>query len=212
MTQPGNYFDIKKDVAILTKKLKLVEKFKNSQYIDESIVKHSSILEVRTENEWLQHMVNVIEGLDPEPINTPSNVTSSERKAIKELKENTSIVIKKADKTNVFVIMDTEFYRDKLVLGDHLHTPTYERTTADADKKVFSEEIKLMKKHENCLTSKEFKYITNYEWRTSNFYVNPKISKCKEIKDRMKTNNSKYLKMSAPSSLKGRPIISGPVS
>ena len=70
----------------------------------------------------------------------------------------------------------------------------------------------MKKKHEKCLTAKELKFITNYEWKTSNFYVNPKISKCKEIKERMQKNNSNYLKMPPPESLKGRPIISGPMS
>ena len=157
-------------------------------------------------------MINEIEGLDPEPIKTPSNVTVEERKAIKELKENKNIVIKKADKTNIFVVMDTEFYRDKLVLKDHLNTPTYEKTSADADKKVFVEQTKLMKNHEQCLTPKEFKFVTNYEWKTSNFYVNPKVAKCKEIKEKMQKNDSNYLKMSPPESLKGRPIIAGPTS
>ena len=157
-------------------------------------------------------MVNVLEGLDPEPITTESNVTSEERKAIKELKENRNIVIKKADKTNVFVVMDTDFYRDKLVLQDHLNTSTYEQVDDKVDKKVFSKQTRLMKKHENCLTDKEMKFITDYEWKTSNFYVNPKISKCKEIKEKMRENNSKYLKMKPPESLMGRPIISGPAS
>ena len=69
-----------------------------------------------------------------------------------------------------------------------------------------------MTKYEKCLTSKEMKFITNYEWKSSNFYVNPKISKCKEIKMMMQKNNSPYLQMEAPATLKGRPIISGPMS
>ena len=192
--------------------MKLVEKFKDSNYTDKSLVKHTSISEVKTENAWLQYIVNVLDGMEPEPIHTPSNITNEERNAIKELKNNKNIVIKKADKTNVFVIMDTPFYRDKLVLQDHLNTQVYELTTEHADKQVFNEQTKLIKKHEKCLTIKERKYITNYEWKTSNFYVNPKISKCKEIADRMKTNNNRYLKMHPPTSLKGRPIISGPNS
>ena len=178
VTQPGNYFDIKKDIAVLQKKVKLIEKFKDSDYQDHSIVKHSSISEVKTGNEWVQHMVNVLDGIEPEPINTPCNVTAAELKAIKELQQNRNIVIKKADKVNVFVIMDSDFYRDKLILEDHLNTPTYELTTADADKKVYIEQAKLMQKHEKCLTKKEMKFITDYEWKTSNFYINPKISKC----------------------------------
>ena len=157
-------------------------------------------------------MVNVLEGLEPEPINCPSNVTKEERNAIKELKANKNIVIKKADKSNVFVIMDTSFYRNKLVLQDHLETQVYELTTEHADKKVFTEQIRLMEKHKKCLTPNEFKYITNYEWKSSNFYVNPKIAKCEEIKEKMKTTNKKCLKMQPPPTLKGRPIISGPIS
>ena len=157
-------------------------------------------------------MVKVLDVIEPEPIKTESNVSGDERKAIKTLRENSNIVIKKADKTNVFVIMDKEFYRDKLVLGDHLNTSTYELTDENSDKKVFNKQEKLMRKHQKCLTPKEMSYITKYDWKTSNFYVNPKISKCKEIKDRIKTNTSNYLKMTPPMTLKGRPIISGPIS
>ena len=108
--------------------------------------------------------------------------------------------------------MDTSYYRNKLVLQDHLDTPVYEVTTENADKKVFNEQVKLMEKHRKCLTRNEFKYITNYEWKSSNFYVNPKVAKCTEIKEKMRLTNKKYFKMEPPPSLKGRPIISGPIS
>ena len=48
------------------------------------------------------------------------------------------IVIKKADKGNVLLLMDKEFYRDKLVLQDHLYTSTYCPTHSSADKETFS--------------------------------------------------------------------------
>ena len=32
-------------------------------------------------------------------------------------------------------------------------TPTYKLTTADADKKVYTEQAKLIQKHEKCLTN-----------------------------------------------------------
>ena len=38
-----------------------------------------------------------------------------------------------------FVVMDVNFYRDKLVLSDHISTDTYQLTTEDAGKKVFQE-------------------------------------------------------------------------
>ena len=50
------------------------------------------------------------------------------------------------DKLNVFVVMDSEFYRNKLVLQDHLNSSTYERTNGDADVKVFKEQNDLLLK------------------------------------------------------------------
>ena len=139
MTQQGNYFDIKKDIKVMTKKLKIIEKYKDANFRDESLLRMPSLHEVKTENAWVQHIVNVLENLEPEPINTPSNVTEEERRAVKELAENRNIVIKKADKTNIFVVMDSTYYKNKLVLNDHLNTPTYERTTSDADVEMFKE-------------------------------------------------------------------------
>ena len=108
----------------------MVDKFKESSYVDQSIVKHKSIMEIKTDNQWVKYMTNVLNGLEPEPIEIPSNVTKAERNAVKELKENRKIIIKKADKVNVFVVMDVNFYRDKLVLSDHLSTNTYQNRFA----------------------------------------------------------------------------------
>ena len=211
-TQKGNYLDIKKDVKVMTKKLKIIDKYKDTEWNDDSLVRNKSTKEVKTDNIWVQYIVDTLENLEPEPVDTPSNITEKERRALIQLAENRDIVIKKADKTNVFVIMDSTFYEQKLVLNDHLHQPTYEVTTPDADQKVYKEQLKLLEKHRDCLNDPEFIAISDYEWKTSLFYVNPKISKCKEICDRMKTNNSVYLKMPPPPTLKARPIIAGPCS
>ena len=71
MTQQGNYFDIKKDIKVMTKKLKIIEKYKDANFRDESLLRMPSLHEVKTENAWVQHIVNVLENLEPEPINTP---------------------------------------------------------------------------------------------------------------------------------------------
>ena len=110
------------------------------------------------------------------------------------------------------ILMSAEFYRDKLVLHDHLNTPTYCITDSNADKKVFSELKKLMTKHEKCMTKKEFQFITNYDWKSSNIYVQPKIHKSKIIIEKIKNHNNIYLEMAPPDDLKGRPIIAGPNS
>ena len=57
---------------------------------------------------------------------TRDNLDIKEREALEEVKIlcQTSIVIKKADKSNTLVIMEKEDYEQKLVLSGHLHTST----------------------------------------------------------------------------------------
>ena len=102
------------------------------------------------------------------------------------------------------------FYRDKLVLSDHLNTNTYSIAPINSDKKVHKELGKLIEKHKNCLTSKEREYILKSDWQSSNFYVLPKIHKSKEIIEKFKQTHSEYVEMTVPEDLKGRPITAGP--
>ena len=71
---------------------------------------------------------------------------------------------------------------------------------------------KLIKKHENSLTTKEQDFITNFEWKTSNFYVLPKIRKSKEVICHIKSFDQDFVKMLPPKDLKSRPMIAGPMS
>ena len=52
-------------------------------------------------------------------------------------------------------------------------------------------------------------YILNDKWKSSNFYILPKIHKCDEIKKAIAEQNSPYVTLPAPTSLKGRPIVAG---
>ena len=70
---------------------------------------------------------------------------------------DTDIEIKKADKGSTFVIMDKCFYRDKLVLRDHLHTQTYKEVPSNCDENVIQDLKRLMVDFRDCLTDKEFK-------------------------------------------------------
>ena len=101
------------------------------------------------------------------------NLSSQELHGIKELKSFTDIIIKKADKSNTMIVMGKDFYRDKLILQDHLLSPTYKSTDSKADKKVMKDLYELTQKHKVCLTTKEFSYINNKEWKSSQFYVQP---------------------------------------
>ena len=208
----GNFLHAKADTQDFTRKLKLMEKFHDSDYQDPSLVKHPSKLNIRCDNDELATIISRIDSCAPTVTNIEDNLTQTERQALKQLKSFTDIIIKKADKGNTLVILDTEFYRDKLVLADHLNTDTYSIAPANADKKVFKDLKTLMKKYEKCFTNKEMDYILNEDWKSSNFYVLPKIHKNSRIKDKFKNCNSEYVHMDVPNDLKGRPITAGPCS
>ena len=137
------------------------------------------------------------------------NLSTSERQALHELKTNHDIVIKKADKGGSMVIMNTTDYKDNLVLKGHLNCNSYRRIDESCDKKVMKNIVEHVQKHKTCLTNKEIDFLTKFEWKTSNFYVLPKIHKCKTIIEEVKINENDYIEIPFPEDIKGRPIVAG---
>ena len=139
---------------------------------------------------------------------TSDNLDVEERKALEEVKNlcETSIEIKKADKSNTLIIMEKDDYEKKLVLNGHLHTSTYKRADDEANAKVFKKLVQLCEKHKNCITKNEQKMILKEDWSESQFYVLPKTHKCKSILDQISQSNQEYICLPFPDDLKGRPI------
>ena len=163
---------------------------------------------VTTNSKELNDILATINKLEPKTKITEDNILAEERRALEELKRliNTTIEIKKADKTNTFVVMDKNTYRDTLVLEGHLNTPTYERAPPDANKKVYRALIRLCDEFQTCLTKKEREVILTEDWCESNFYVLPKIHKSSEVARQIKHQRSEYIHMQYPTDLKSRPI------
>ena len=179
---------------------------------DNSLVRHASKKYVSTKNTDLKNIIQTLNRIDPTPVDSQSNISSREKQALEELKSltKTSIEIKKADKTDMWVIMNKNEYRDKLVLKQHLNTPTYEEAVQDANKKVFTDLTRLIETYDDCLTKSEKKFILNEDWTNAFFYVLPKINKCEEILSRIRKEEQEYLQMDLPETLKSRPICGGP--
>ena len=106
--------------------------------------------------------------------------------------------------------MDKDFYRDKLIVSDHLNSETYCIADKDNETKVLKGLKNLTEKHQTCLTKKELKYITKNDYQPSNFYALPKIHKNKTIIEAMEKSNDTYIHLEAPHDLKARPIVAGP--
>lgn len=155
----------------------------------------------------MNKIINDIENQSPESIIKEDTLTTEEGKALKELTSNQDIVIKKADKVNTLVIMDKDYYTNKLVMNDHLSTNTYQKVDNNADKTVYKEMITLINNYKECFTDKEYKYLKTSEWKSSIFYVNPKIHKSKSIVEHCKQSTNIYTEMKPPEDLKARPIV-----
>ena len=69
-----------------------------------------------TANNDLKNIIGVLNRIEPIPIKNESNISRVEEKALEDLKKLTkdSLEIKKADKSDVWVIMDKEEYCEKL--------------------------------------------------------------------------------------------------
>ena len=211
-TTSGTFLASKSELTPFTRKLKLKEKFWNSTYVNDCLVKNKTTGPIQSKNEEFNHIIEKIENLSPNPIRRKSNISSKEKEALNQLTTYKDIIIKKADKGGMFVILDTDFYRDKLVLKDHLHTNTYETVPLNTDKKVMKNLGTLLDKHKTCLRPQEIDYIHNDNWKSSNIYLSPKVHKNKEIIKACTNNDTEYLHMPVPPDLKGRPIIAGPES
>ena len=99
-------------------------------------------------------IINEIENLTPNVITFKYNFTLEEYSALQSLKGNQDIVFKTADEGGGWVIMDKNYYQDKVV-KEHLLSNVYKEVSADSDKKLFKNLREQVKKYESILTKKK---------------------------------------------------------
>ena len=204
----GRKTDFYSSTKIFSKKLALQELYFDTNFPNESLLRPQSKKYITTKNKQLDDIISTINKLTPTEKFTPDNLDEEERKALEEMKSlcESSVVLKKADKSNTLVLMDKVDYENTLVLKGHLLTSTYERAKDDANHKVYKELVNLCDKHQNCITANERKVILKDDWSESPFYVLPKIHKCRTILDQISSYNEEYVHIPFPNDLKGRPI------
>ena len=141
--------------------------------------------------------------------NIPNNLSYRQRKSLQEIIDNDKIIIKEADKGSAVVVMDTEYYRNKIqeMLNDQNN---YKQIDENNDTNIISKIKTLCQRYDNILTKHEIEYLTKFDVKTSNYYGLPKIHKSKLIKEAICEQNSEYIEILNPDDLKFRPIIAGP--
>ena len=110
--------------------------------------------------------------------NRPRNITNAEYKIIENLKENNSIVIKKADKGSNIVILDRNYYIKEATrqLSDKKF---YKECTKDLTLEHQStiQELILQMFDKKIISEQTYKFLSEGGKRTSIFYLLPKIHK-----------------------------------
>ena len=145
----------------------------------------------------LTQMRNTAENLEKQPVTvTHDNLSQVERQALNELTSMNNIVIKTADKGASWVIMDREFYIQ--AMENHLNTRVYKKLPPNCDLTVLNSIRKLSKFYEKCFDAKgkEINYISNFDFKSANFYGNPKIHKNQIIRNEINNSSGSYIKIS----------------
>ena len=105
------------------------------------------------------------------------NLAKDERKALKELQSDTSIVILPADKGRSTVMLNREDYLEKCM--DHINNGPYQLLNKDPTTKIKTKTLKQLKvlKDNEFIDNKLFYYLKPTDSPAPRFYGQPKIQK-----------------------------------
>ena len=212
--EKSNCSQTENDVNDFCRKLRLKEYFDSNDNTDTSIVRNKSFFTPETDrNKKLDSYISLTkemcESIQNENKHIKHNITLEQRNAIKSLAEDSSVIIKEADKGGGIVLMNTEFYKRKIL--EMLVDESYYSQIQDNCRKETFNKIKNLIGTNGNLTNKEKDFLLNFECKTSTFYGLPKIHKSKTIENACKENeNMEYIEVKDPQDLTFRPIVAGP--
>ena len=103
------------------------------------------------------------------------------------------IIIKPADKGSIVVVMSSEYYWT--MCQSHLNNEQYYRCLFENDPSLIVNEkiINYPNKYRSILTDNEYEYLINRNYKISNFYMNPKLHKSKELNEIIENHYIKSL-------------------
>ena len=122
------------------------------------------------------------------------------------------IIIKPADYRSIVFVMSSEYYWT--MCQSHLNSEPYYRCLFENHPLLIVNEkiINYANKCRSILTDNEYEYLINRNYKISNFYMNPKLHKSKELNKIIKNQNSEYIIITKNLQIEGRPIVAVPVN
>ena len=209
----NNKQEIESDMSEFFRRIKLKEFFHDKNYEqNDSLVRNKSNFEPsKGRNAALDEFITRTKNfpLSSLPTEKKYNITLDERNALTSLQNDPTIIIKEADKGGGIVIMNTSFYRDKML--EMLANDSFYKMTNDTCSKTTFKKIRNLIKLAKDITRHEIAYLLEFDFKSSNFYVLPKIHKSNLIKNKCIETQSEYLELKDPIDLQFRPIVAGPV-
>ena len=176
----SNTSELRADVNVFCRKLRLTELLYNEdedEIIDEPLVRNKTGWNPpRSQDQVLEETIQMIKDYPMESKNKPSNLSKDEQLAVRSLAGDSSIVIKEADKGGAVVIMDADYYKDKITEMSS-DEQFYSEIDFNMDMQTRKLINKLVDKHGKGLHKEEAAYLTNFQHETSYFYGLPKIHK-----------------------------------
>ena len=118
--EKSNCNQTENDVNDFCRKLRLKEYFDGNDNTDTSLVRNKSFFTPETgRNKKLDSYISLTkemcDSIQNENKHIKHNITLEQRNAIKSLAEDSSIIIKEADKGGGIVLMNTDFYKRKIM-------------------------------------------------------------------------------------------------
>lgn len=211
--EKSNTIELENDLNDFFRKVRLCEYFDGVEHDDVSLVRNkTSFVPPSGRNLGLENYIatsqSMFNNYPKENKNIKHNITLEQRRALKSLSEDDSIIIKEADKGGGIVLMNTNFYKLKIL--EMLTDQSYYRSIPNSDQKHIFDLIKRLISCNGNLTNHEHNFLLDFDCKTSTFYGLPKIHKCKLIQDACKMQDSEYIEVLDPLDLQFRPIVAGP--
>ena len=188
--------------------------FRDSTYEDKSIVKNESTFTPK--NNENQELETICKNLSETKINikrTSDNIPNL-RDGLNSLMtkvRSNEIKIKPTDKGSIVVAMSPEYYWT--MCQSHLNNVQCYRCLFENDPSwiVNENNINYSNKYHNILTDNEYEYLINCNYNISNFYMNPRLHKSKQLNEIIENQNSEYTNITKNLQIEGRPIVAGRV-
>ena len=213
--------ELETDVLEFCRRLRLTEKFFKEDDDNEDTNILTDVPLVRNKSDWNppkskdKSLEETIESFKKVQFNSfrekngKSNLSFKQRNALNSLKNDKDIIIKEADKGGSVVVMNSNFYCEKIIdmLGND---EFYTLIGSNADNVTYKLINELVMKYRNGIMEEEIDYLTSFVYKTSYFYGLPKIHKSVIIREAIAKQNSEYVYVENPNDLTFRPIVGGP--